>query len=79
MFNGDFDWEITGVMQAGQQTSSLVALATVAMVTSLLWRHRQQCGAESWSLSVSLRDFIGTWTLQIDRPTDRLLSPSSSS
>jgi len=59
------------LFQANQQTSLFVALALVTMVTSLLRRHWQQCGVESWSLTVMLRDFIATWTLQIDRPYDR--------
>jgi len=61
------------LLQTGQQVSPFVAMAIVATFTSLLWRYRQEFGSECWSVSVSLRDFIGTWKLQIDRPQDRFV------
>jgi len=50
--------------------TSFVAMATVAVFASLLRQHRQQCGSECWGLSVMVRDFISTWKLQLQRPTD---------
>jgi len=56
--------------------TSSVALAVIATFTLLLNQHWQQYSAECWSLSIPLRDFIATWTLQLDRPTDRYIGYS---